>query len=203
MDGEAQEAEAPPAPPARKQRAPLDPEARAKVAERSKVRRLLAKVGESKDESELFAKIDELRGKKPASAPAAGVVVEPKKVEPWEDEAVLAEARPGIAAVTAGVLMLLPEKYRPQPVVIGKDKDGADVVLAPEQKVAAGVAPWVVQAGAQAVTTPKATALLTVGLVFVPPTLAMLWGEVIAPWWAARRERKKAAAVAAAPAEVK
>lgn len=192
MDGEATTTPDPEAATPRKTRAPADPEARARIAERSKVRRLIAKVGESKDESEFFAKLDELRGRKPA---AAGQVVESPKVSPWEDPAKLAEVTPGLAAFWSGLLGLYPEAYRPQPVVVGKDAQGHEVELRPEMRLAAGTAPWVVQVGAEAMATPKVTGLATVALVLLGPTAAMVWGEVIRPWWTARKERKAAAPV--------
>ncbi len=167
----------------KRERAPLDADAREKNRQAAKVRRLLKAAKGAKSEDELFNRLDELRGRKPEAKPEA-VAVQPAapKVEAWEDPATLAKVTPRLAKRWEDALGLMPERYRPE--------EGSAAMLAE------GTAPLVIKMGAATVTTsPEVQAAAVVALVVGPGLLSMLWNEALKPWWTNRKAR--AAKVAA------
>lgn len=177
---------------AKRERAPLDEAAREKNRQAAKVRRLLKVAKGAKSEEELWARFDELRGKKGEAKPEAQPEARETRaaVEPWKDPAALEAIKPQLAGAASFALARYPAKYQPESI------EAAAATFAD------GAAPLALKLGAAAAaTSPEAQAAAAVALVFGPPTLAVLWNEVLKPWWSSRKAKAAAKAQAVATVE--
>lgn len=172
------------APPERKKRAAMSPEAREKVAKRAAVRRMLQKLESSSDADELMSRIEELRGdgaapQKEAQGPPVreveGQALEPGQRPGWPAPSVVAAYYPVAVDLWRAVGSELEgtafDISAHEVEVIDPDGRRVTRVVDHVETLAAGTAPLMAKRIPDAVTTPEAGFALALASVFLPPLM--------------------------------